>query len=89
MGHLWVMASHRSLGYDRGMGPGIYTGSGLVPHPELAALRMIDAYSKTFGLTIKASRGAWTVEDGDADPVELESYTDLMVFLARTYGRPW
>ena len=58
------------------------------PLPEDAAIRAIAAYTETYGLVIKAARGMWTVEDGDADPVEIESYTDLMVFLARRYGSP-
>jgi len=70
------------------MGPGIYTGSGLTPHPELAALRAIDAYSKRFGLTITASRGAWSVEKDGEVLAAPESYTDLMIWLARTYGIP-
>lgn len=60
-----------------------------VPHPELSALRLLDAYVRHFGLEIKAARGDWTVTGGGLDePVEIPSYTGLVAFLAQTFGWP-
>ena len=59
------------------------------PHPEHSALAFLDAYSRQFGLTIKASKGEWTVEGGGlAEPTGIASYTELTVFLARNFGWP-
>ena len=59
------------------------------PHPELSALRWLDAYAKHFGLTITAARGDWTVTGGGLEePAKLPSYVELVVYLARQFGWP-
>jgi hypothetical protein len=69
---------------DREMGPYIRA-----PHPEDAALAVIAAYSKTYGLTIMAANGVWIVTGNGLDaPVQHAMYTDLVCWLARRYGLP-
>ncbi|HET9081127.1 MAG TPA: hypothetical protein VFO01_11525 [Trebonia sp.] len=59
------------------------------PHPELDALRLLDLYSRAFGLEIRAARGDWTVTGPDLpEPVKIGSYTELAAWLAKTYGWP-
>jgi hypothetical protein len=66
------------------MGPG-----NTAPRPEDSALRTIDAYARSFDLTITASRGDWTVTGPGLDsPVTIASYTELAAWLAGTYGWP-
>jgi hypothetical protein len=58
-----------------------------IPRAEDSGLAFLDAYSRRYGLTIKAARGDWTVEGGGlTEPVTVPSYTELVVYLARTFG---
>jgi hypothetical protein len=58
------------------------------PRPEDSAIRVIDYYTETFGLEITASCDGWRVVGGAEDPGFLKGYTDLVSYLAKTYGWP-
>jgi hypothetical protein len=65
--------------------PGIHA-----PLPEDAAIRLLSAYSEKFGITIKVESGSWVVTDPElTEPVRNRDYTDLVTWLARTYGWIW
>ena len=59
-----------------------------VPHPEHSALALIQAYSRRYGLEIKAAHGMWTITGDDLpEPVTIAQYTDMIAYLARNFGR--
>lgn len=56
------------------------------PRPEDAGLRVIDAYSRRYNVTVSGFKGAWEVTGADLEePVRMERYTDLIGWLARTF----
>jgi hypothetical protein len=60
-----------------------------VPHPELSALHLLNAYARHFGLEIKEAHGNWTVTGGGLEePAKIPSYTELVAYLAQTFGWP-